>query len=342
MRLAAIVVAILGACTSGANTVTPPPPPTAPPPPPPAAVASVAVTLNSSMLPGSTQAAAVTIRDAAGAALSGRAVAWKSSNPAVATIDGTSGFISAIALGIDTITATSEGVSGSAELTVAIPPVTFIVAACPSHIKVGDLAPCTATATRSDGSVANSPATWVVTTGPATITTEGVVAVNGNGVVKVQVTVEGFSKTVTTVGYEWTPVSRPGLTGVTLEGDWNSGPSGHSANDFPILAISCSAGVMDVHVLTNGTPTQNGTVAYSFDNGVQTLESWTQLMEPVDSLGERDPGPNAAAKALATRIAAAQVWSFSFIDIGGVEQTGRFRVTGLSAFLSPILSACPS
>jgi hypothetical protein len=291
------------------------------------------------MLPGSTQAAAATIRDAAGAALNGRAVAWKSSNPAVATVDGISGIISAVALGIDTITATSEGVSGSAQLTVAIPPVTSIVAACPSHIKVGELAPCTATATRSDGSVANSSATWVVTSGPATITTAGVIAVSGNGVVKVQVTVEGLSKSVTTVGYEWTQVSGAGLTGVTLEGDWNSGASGHSANDFPILTISCSSGVMDVHVLTNVTKTQDGTVAYSFDNGAQTVETWAQIAE---SFGERDPGPNDAARALATRIGTAQIWSFAFVDIGGFEQTGRFRVAGLSAFLAPILSACPS
>ena len=336
MRFAVIVVAVLGACTSGANTVTPPPPPTAPPPPP-AAVASVAITLNASMLPGSTQTAAATIRDAGGAALSGRAVAWKSSNPAVATIDGTSGLISAVALGIDTITATSEGVSGSAQLAVAIPPVTFLVAACPTHIKVGDVAPCTATATRSDGSVANSPATWVVKSGPATITTEGFIAVNGNGVVKVQVTVEGFSKTVTAEAYEWTQVSGAGLTGATLEGDWDCGCAG---NDFPILTISCSSGVMDVHVLSDG-PTQGGAVAYSFDNGTQTLETWAQFGEyPLQ--GERDPGPNAAAKALAMRIASAQVWRFAFVDTSGLEETIAFRVAGLSAFLAPILSACPN
>src|SRR6185437_1334368 len=118
-------------------------------------------------------------------------------------------------------------------------PVTFMVAACPTHIKVGDLAHCTAAATRSDGSVADSPATWVVISGPATITSEGVIAVNGSGVVTVQVTVEGMSKLVTTVVYEWTKVSGAGLSGATLEGDWYTG---HSANDFPILTISCSAG----------------------------------------------------------------------------------------------------
>src|SRR5205814_2232154 len=57
------------------------------------------------------------LRDGAGRALLGRAVAWSSSNTGVATVSGT-GLVSGVAAGSATITATSEGVRGTAALTV--------------------------------------------------------------------------------------------------------------------------------------------------------------------------------------------------------------------------------
>lgn len=83
------------------------------------AVASVIVTLNSSSLTAgqTTQATAVT-KDANGNVLTGRAISWSSSNTGVATVNG-SGLVSAIAVGSATITATSEGKSGTAALSVS-------------------------------------------------------------------------------------------------------------------------------------------------------------------------------------------------------------------------------
>jgi hypothetical protein len=90
--------------------------------PAPAPVASVSVTLNAnSLVVGqSTQAAAVT-RDAVGNLLTGRAVTWSSSNTAVATVS-SSGLIATVGPGSSQITATSEGISGSATLTVSAAP----------------------------------------------------------------------------------------------------------------------------------------------------------------------------------------------------------------------------
>jgi uncharacterized protein YjdB len=89
---------------------------------PPAAVASVSVTLNSNSLTAgqSTQAVATT-RDAAGNLLSGRTITWSSSNTAVATVS-SSGLVTAVAAGSAQITATSEGISGSATMTVTAAP----------------------------------------------------------------------------------------------------------------------------------------------------------------------------------------------------------------------------
>src|SRR5213082_245028 len=61
-----------------------------------------------------------TLQDANGGVLSGRVVTWMSSDGSVAIVNG-SGLVTAVAPGQATITATSEGKSGSAAITVASP-----------------------------------------------------------------------------------------------------------------------------------------------------------------------------------------------------------------------------
>jgi hypothetical protein len=87
-----------------------------------AAVASVSVALasNSLIVGGSTQANATT-RDASNNVLTGRTVAWSSGSAAIATVSG-SGLVTALAPGTTNIIASSEGISGSASLTVTAAP----------------------------------------------------------------------------------------------------------------------------------------------------------------------------------------------------------------------------
>jgi uncharacterized protein YjdB len=70
-----------------------------------------------------TQQFTATLKDASGNILTGRTVTWASSTPTVATL-GASGLATALLVGTTTITATSEGQSGSTTLTVtaATPP----------------------------------------------------------------------------------------------------------------------------------------------------------------------------------------------------------------------------
>lgn len=85
-------------------------------------VASVSVSpATASIAVGGTQQFAATLRDANGNTLTGRTVAWSSSNPVVAAVSG-SGLATALLAGTATITATSEGQSGSASLTVTLLP----------------------------------------------------------------------------------------------------------------------------------------------------------------------------------------------------------------------------
>ena len=84
-------------------------------------VATVAVTpASASIAAGATVDLAAVARDASGRILTGRAVTWATSNPAVATVSGT-GLVTGVTGGVATITATSEGKSGTAAVTVSAP-----------------------------------------------------------------------------------------------------------------------------------------------------------------------------------------------------------------------------
>ncbi len=85
-------------------------------------VASVSVTPASATVQvGGTVQLTATPKDANGNALAGRTIAWASSNTSVATVSGT-GLVTGLAVGSVTITATSEGKSGTASITVTAPP----------------------------------------------------------------------------------------------------------------------------------------------------------------------------------------------------------------------------
>ena len=85
---------------------------------PPAPVASVTVALGaSSIAVGQSTQATVTLKDANGATLTGRTVTWSSTTSSVASVSST-GAVTALTVGSTQITATSEGKTGSASLTV--------------------------------------------------------------------------------------------------------------------------------------------------------------------------------------------------------------------------------
>ena len=87
-----------------------------------APVASVSVSLNSASLTvgQSTQATAIA-RDISGAVLTSRIITWSSDNAAIATVSA-SGTVTSVSAGSAAITATSEGLRGSAPIIVTTPP----------------------------------------------------------------------------------------------------------------------------------------------------------------------------------------------------------------------------
>ena len=88
----------------------------------PAPVATVTVTPNpASVAVGATVQLTATLKDANGNTLTGRTVAWTTSNASHATVNSSSGLVSGVAAGSATITATSEGKSGTSAVTVTAP-----------------------------------------------------------------------------------------------------------------------------------------------------------------------------------------------------------------------------
>ena len=100
------LVAALGLTGCGSTTTTP------------SAVAQVEVApAASEVISGASRTLVATLKDEAGNLLSGRPVSWRSGSPTVATVDA-GGVVRGESSGQATITATSEGVSGSALVTV--------------------------------------------------------------------------------------------------------------------------------------------------------------------------------------------------------------------------------
>ena len=91
-------------------------------PPAPAPVATVAVSpASASVAAGQAVQLSAVTKDSAGTVLTGRTVTWASSNSGIASVSG-SGFVTGVTVGAATITATSEGKSGTAAITVTAPP----------------------------------------------------------------------------------------------------------------------------------------------------------------------------------------------------------------------------
>jgi uncharacterized protein YjdB len=163
-------------------------------PAPPRPVASVTVTLGSaSLAPRQTTQATATLRDASGALLAGRVVAWTTSDPGVATVSAT-GVVTAVAPGTATVTATSEGRTGSAALTVTPPVVASVgVALSAGALQTGQTAVATVTLRAADGELLTGrPVAWASSDGAiANVAADGTVRALGPGRATITATSEG-------------------------------------------------------------------------------------------------------------------------------------------------------
>ena len=164
----------------------------------PVPVASVSVSPPSaSVLVGGTVSLVATTLDSAGGVLTGRAVTWSSSNTGIATVNG-SGVVTALAPGSSTMTATSEGKTGTASVAVSSVPVASVtVAPATASPPVGQTVQLTATPQDASGNpLSGRVITWSSSsTTVATVSGSGLVTARAAGSATITATSEGQSGT---------------------------------------------------------------------------------------------------------------------------------------------------
>ncbi len=140
------------------------------------------------------------IVDQGGTARTNRSVTWASLNPTVATVSA-SGLVSGVTDGQAVITATSEGVSGQATITVFGSPVIATVTVTPaSPLRgTGQTAQMTATARAGSGTVIGDAVfTWSSTnTAVATVSPSGLVTILTPGSATIQASAVEITGTIT-------------------------------------------------------------------------------------------------------------------------------------------------
>jgi uncharacterized protein YjdB len=153
-----------------------------------------------SVIVGQTAPLSVTVKDANGTVVTDRVVVWSSSGPAASV--STSGVVTALAIGSATITATSEGKSGSSAVTVVGVPVGSVtLQPASSSIIVGQTTTPNILVKDANGTiVTNRVVTWASSnTTIASVSSAGVVTGVALGTVTITATSEGKSGTTSVI-----------------------------------------------------------------------------------------------------------------------------------------------
>src|SRR5215831_460178 len=157
-RLLGLALSVVIAACGSDSSPTNPPPNNGPPPGPvtnaPVATLEIAAGVREVAV-GHSLPLSATARDSAGHTLTGRSIAWTSSTNAVATVN-QDGVVSAIALGTATITASVEGKTADAAVTVTPAGVAAIlVTPDTATLKLGDTRKLVAVVKDDQGNVLN-------------------------------------------------------------------------------------------------------------------------------------------------------------------------------------------
>src|SRR5437870_5688576 len=188
-------------------------------------VASVAVSpVAAGLTVGATSQSTARSKGANGTALSGRIVTWATSNAAVATVSA-SGLVTGVAAGSATITATSEGQSGTSAMTVTNVPVASVtVSPAAVSLTVGQTIQLAAVTKDANGTaLSGRTVTWTTSNSTvATVSASGLVTGVAAGTATITATSEGVAGTAAST--VTAPVSNPGtVTNLAVVGVTDTG-----------------------------------------------------------------------------------------------------------------------
>jgi uncharacterized protein YjdB len=227
----------------------------------PVPVATVEVTPASATVDeGKTVQLTATLRDAAGNPLSGRVVTWTSDNTTAATVSA-NGLVTAKTAGSATITATSEGQSGTSAITVVRVPVASVsVAPASASVQVGSSVQLTATPKDASGApLPGRTITWSSdNTAIATVSGSGLVSGVAEGGVAITATSEGQSGSA---AITVTPAPPPG-SGVVFVGAGDIANCSTITDEATAQLLDAIAGTVWTagdNVYTSGTATEFAT-----------------------------------------------------------------------------------
>lgn len=259
-------------------------------------VASVTVSPpQGTIVEGATLELHATPRDGGGAPLDGRAVTWRSTATAVATVNASSGVVQAVSAGTAQIIATSEAREGSATITVT-----------PIRVAQVDLSESTvalawngsatvqATARAANGQVLdNRVVIWTSSDeGVATVSNTGVIDAKSEGSATITAAVDDKSATVS-VRVNPAPVARVVLSATTLvleTGDAQSidvtleDPLGRVLTGRMVMWASSAPAAIDVVAGTVRGLAEGAGVVTASSEGVSATANVSVLSPPAEDL----------------------------------------------------------
>jgi uncharacterized protein YjdB len=238
------------------------------------AVGSVAVAPGpDTLVTGATLQLTATPMDAAGNALSGRVVTWRSSAPSVATVSAT-GLVTAVAAGATTITATAGGTIGTALITVSVPVASVAVTPATANVNVGQTVQLTPTTRDAHGNVLTGRTiTWA--TSDATVATvnsvTGLVTGVAAGGVTITATSEGQSGLATVTVNSVTAADFAGAWSGNIPTSVDQGTFTEGDIEATVLNLSASGGAVTGTIQTSSAMEVDPTISIanvSVTNGV--------------------------------------------------------------------------
>jgi outer membrane protein OmpA-like peptidoglycan-associated protein len=245
-----------------------------------------------------TQQLSAVARDQRGNPMAGQMIAWRSSNPAVATVS-QSGAVTAAGDGSATITASSGAVSGTAAVTVSRTTATVAVAPATARFNaLGGTQQLTASARDAGSSpIANAAFSWTSSNpSVASVSSTGVVTAVGNGMAQITAASGGRSAAadVTVAQMTSSVTVAPATSALTAAGATAqltaqaADANGRAMSGKTFTWTSDAAGVATVSATGLATAVANGVahIGASVDgrsgSGIVTVVIATKASPPID------------------------------------------------------------